>query len=73
MPPTQRHRRDRGEVARQYGHPWPWYERELVVQYAVDRDVELRELAESWGVTPKRLKIWIRRHGFRVEQHRAVR
>lgn len=31
-------RRTRSEVVQEYGHPWPWYERELVEEYAVEAD-----------------------------------
>jgi hypothetical protein len=73
MASIDRPRTSRREVARKYGHPWPWRIPALVEEYAVDRDVDLRDLADRWGVNAKLLADWVRRHGFRVEQHRAVR
>ena len=73
MAPIQRPRPSRRDVAREYGHPWPWRVCELVEEYAVEQDVDLRDLADRWGVNSGLMKDWIRRHGFRVEQHRAVR
>lgn len=68
-PPTK----PRREVASEYGHPWPWQSRELVEEYAVEQDVDVRDLADRWGVPYKRLHAWIRRHGFRTEEYRAKR
>lgn len=65
--------RPQREVANEYGRPWPWQSRELVEEHAVERDVDLRDLAERWGTNYTRLGEWIRRHGFRTEDYRAVR
>ena len=60
-------------MANTYGHPWPWQVRELVEAHAVERDVAIRDLADRWACSEKKLGEWIRKHGFRVENHRAVR
>lgn len=59
----------RRKVVSEYGHPWPWRIPELVEEYAVD----LRELADRWGVNANLLGDWVRRHGFRTENYQAVR
>lgn len=66
-------RRPDHAVAQEYGHPWPWREPELVEQYAVDADVDLRELAADWGISYKQLTHWIREYGFYTEEYRAYR
>lgn len=65
--------KSRAEVASEYGYPWPWQVRTLVEEYAVGRDIDIRKLADRWGCNQKVLADWIRRHGFRVDDHRAVR
>lgn len=70
---TSNQRPTRGEVARKYGHPWPWMVQDLVDEYAVERDVELRDLAKRWSCSQKRLETWVRRHGYRVEGGQAAR
>lgn len=56
-----------------FAYPWPWQIKDLVEEHAVDRDVDLRDLAADWGCTTRCLKRWVRSHGFRVEAHRATR
>ena len=63
----------RHEVPSEYGHPWPWRIESLVEEHAGEADVDLRELAEQWGVSPKLLFDWVRRHGYHVENFRAKR
>ena len=73
MPSIHRSRPNRREVSREYGHPWPWQVRELVEEYAVERDVDLRDLADRWGCNGNHLCEWVRRHGYRTENYRAIR
>lgn len=70
---TSPRKRTRAEVAGEYGHPWPWKIRELVEEHAVERNVDIRDLADRWACSPKVLGQWIRRHGFQTENYRAVR
>lgn len=76
MPPDSSdslHPNTRHEVAKKYGYPWPWRVDQLVEEHAVERDMDLRDLAEEWGVSSKMLFDWVRRHGYRVEDFRAKR
>ena len=45
----------------------------MVEKYAVERDVDIRDLAHRWACSQKMLAEWIRMHGFRSEDYRAVR
>lgn len=57
----------RAEVATEYGYPWLWHARALVKGYAVERDVDIRELANCWDEPYEQLQEWIRCHGFHTE------
>lgn len=73
MDSIEERQKRRRQVASDVGHPWPWRVRELVEEHAVERDVDLRELADRWGCGHEVLAEWVRRHGFRTENYRAVR
>lgn len=64
--------KDRSEVGREYGHPWPWLVEELVEEHAVEREVDLRDLADRWDCSYKKLGAWVRRHGYRTVDYQAV-
>lgn len=66
--PAQRRR-----VANRYGHPWPWQSKTLVEEYAIDQNIDLQSLADRWACTPWKLRRWVRRHGFHIEDGQAKR
>lgn len=58
----------RTEVARDYGHPWPWTVEELLRREFERRDGDIRALARAFGCHPRTVDKWVRRFDLRAGQ-----
>jgi hypothetical protein len=60
----------RTEVARDYGHPWPWTVEELLRREFDRRDGDVRALANAFGCHPRTVDKWVRRFDLRTDADR---
>lgn len=55
--------KSRSEVAREFGHPWPWKVEELLCEEYEKRDGDLGLIGREFNVHPRTVERWVRRYG----------
>ena len=60
--------RTRTDVARDYGHPWPWKVEEILRREFDRQDGDLMALARAFGCHPRTVDKWVRRFDLRARR-----
>lgn len=62
--------RSRTDVARTYGHPWPWTVEELLAREFDRQDGDVRTIASRFGCHPNTVDTWVRKFDLRARSSR---